>query len=63
MKRNVGGFMVFPVLKIQWLKERMENVEYALACDDEANVHYKSEPCLWFRWWLSITAFLKIDQW
>ena len=55
--------MVFPVLKIQWLKERMENVEYALACDDEANVHYKSEPCLWFRWWLSITAFLKIDQW
>jgi len=43
-------------------KERLVNVEYALACDDEANAHYKTTPSRLFRLWISISAFLKTEQ-
>ncbi|PNV69099.1 hypothetical protein [Vibrio cholerae] len=39
--------------------ERIDNALYALACDDEANAHYKQKPCRWFRAKLAIIAFFK----
>lgn len=39
------------------LRERIDNVLYALACDDEVNAHYKLKPSCWFRARLAISAF------
>ncbi len=36
--------------------QRIESAQYALACDDEANAHYKIKPCRWHRVKLVIKA-------
>ncbi len=41
-------------------RERIDNAFYALACDDEANIHFKLEPCFWFRAKLVITELFKL---
>lgn len=40
------------------LHSRIDRAQYALACDDEACVHYKETPCSWYRAKLAIKAFL-----
>ncbi|HDX8426018.1 TPA: hypothetical protein RQN23_000694 [Aeromonas veronii] len=42
---------------LEFFKKRLDCVEYALACDDEANHHYKSQPSGWHRFKVSVIAF------
>ncbi|EQB3322940.1 TPA: hypothetical protein SLZ57_002898 [Vibrio cholerae] len=37
---------------------RLDKAQYALACDDHANFHYKEKPCAWFRAKLAVKAFI-----
>jgi len=43
------------------LKSRIDNVQYALACDDEFNAHYNLKPCYIYRSVLAFKAFFFIS--
>ena len=43
------------------LKSRIDNVQYALACDDEFNAHYNLKPCYIYRPVLAFKAFFFIS--
>lgn len=45
-----------------YLKSRIDNVQYALTCDDEFNAHYNLEPCYICHSVLVFKAFFFISK-